>query len=89
MTDARVAAWIAAWDNLNQVNETLKAQYSRSRGRIEDPDEYRAVLQMSADIYTHLADVPAEVGVAAAELLEHREKELQEQEAMFRKAFDE
>ncbi|AEK08636.1 hypothetical protein I5H63_gp092 [Mycobacterium phage MilleniumForce] len=89
MTDARVAAWIAAWDSLNQVNETLKAQYSRSRGRIEDPDEYRAVLQMSADIYTHLADVPAEVGVAAAELLEHREKELQEQEAMFRKAFDE
>lgn len=87
MTDARVAAWIAAWDSLNQVNETLKAQYSR--GRIEDPDEYRAVLQMSADIYTHLADVPAEVGVAAAELLEHREKELQEQEAMFRKAFDE
>ncbi|QGH79224.1 hypothetical protein SEA_FLATHEAD_94 [Mycobacterium phage Flathead] len=87
MTDARAAAWIAAWDNLNQVNETLKAQYSR--GRIEDPDEYRAVLQMSADIYAHLADVPAEVGVAAAELLEHREKELQEQEAMFRKAFDE
>ncbi|APC46668.1 hypothetical protein SEA_SCOTTISH_92 [Mycobacterium phage Scottish] len=86
MSDARVGAWIAAWDNLNQVNETLKAQYSR--GRIEDPDEYRAVLQMSADIYTHLADVPAEVGVAAAELLEHREKELQEQEAMFRKAFD-
>ncbi|AXQ62222.1 hypothetical protein SEA_SPIKELEE_93 [Mycobacterium phage Spikelee] len=86
MTDARVAAWIAAWDNLNQVNETLKAQYSR--GRIEDPDEYRAVLQMSADIYTHLADVPAEVGVGAAEWLERREKERREQEAMFRKAFE-
>ncbi|AXN53255.1 hypothetical protein PBI_HARLEY_95 [Mycobacterium phage Harley] len=82
MTDARVAAWIAAWDALNAATNTLK------KCPIQDPDEYRAFCQLQADIYAYLADVPAEVGVGAAEWLERREKELREQEAMFRKAFD-
>ncbi|APC43583.1 hypothetical protein I5H93_gp093 [Mycobacterium phage SuperGrey] len=88
MSDARVGAWIAAWDALNAATNTLK------KCPIQDPDEYRAFCQLQADIYAHLADVPAEVGVGAAEWLEHREKELREQkrreqkEDMFRKAFD-
>ncbi|AKU45074.1 hypothetical protein QUICO_101 [Mycobacterium phage Quico] len=82
MSDARVGAWIAAWDALNAATNTLK------KCPITDPDEYRAFCQLQADIYAHLADVPAEVGAAAAEWLEHREKELREQEAMFRKAFE-
>ncbi|AIK67705.1 hypothetical protein VC69_gp090 [Mycobacterium phage Inventum] len=55
---------------------------------IQDLDEYRAFCQLQADIYAHLADVPAEVGVGAAEWLERREKERREQEVMFRKAFE-
>ncbi|XAL85152.1 hypothetical protein RSPPQCQH_CDS0101 [Mycolicibacterium phage phi1_186001] len=80
MTDARVAAWIAAWDALNAATNTLK------KCPIQDPDEHRAFCQLQADIYAH--DVPAEVGVGAAEWLEHREKERREQEDMFRKAFE-
>ncbi|UCR74457.1 hypothetical protein Ritam007_81 [Mycobacterium phage Ritam007] len=81
MTDARVGAWIAAWDALNAATNTLKECL------ITDPDEHRAFCQLQADIYAHLADVPAEVGVGAAELLERREQERREQEAMFRKVF--
>ncbi|AIK69196.1 hypothetical protein PBI_HADES_89 [Mycobacterium phage Hades] len=82
MSDARVGAWIAAWDALNAATNTLK------ECPIQDPDEHRAFCQLQADIYAHLADVPAEVGVAAAEWLERREQERREQEAMFRKAFE-
>ncbi|ACI12709.1 hypothetical protein SEA_GERALT_85 [Mycobacterium phage Geralt] len=82
MSDARVGAWIAAWDALNAATNIIK------KCPIQDPDEYRAFCQLQADIYAHLADVPAEVGVGAAEWLERREKERREQEAMFRKAFE-
>ncbi|AEK09186.1 hypothetical protein FGG23_gp090 [Mycobacterium phage Ibhubesi] len=82
MSDARVGAWIAAWDALNAATNTIK------ECPIQDPDEYRAFCQRHAEIYAALADVPAEVGVGAAEWLERREKELREQEAMFRKAFE-
>ncbi|AAN12706.1 gp62 [Mycobacterium phage Omega] len=83
MTDARVEAWIAAWDNLNASIDTLK------KCPIQDPDEYRAFCQMSADIYAHLADVPHDVGAAAAEALKAREERNREELDLIRKAFDE
>ncbi|AAN12497.1 hypothetical protein PBI_CHE8_99 [Mycobacterium phage Che8] len=89
MTDARVAAWIAAWDSLDKATNTIK------ECPIQDPDEYRAFCQLHAEIYAALADVPHEVGAAAGQLLlERRDQERREQkrreqkEDMFRKAFE-
>lgn len=82
MTDARVGAWIAAWDNLNAANNSLK------KYPIRDPDEYRAYCQMNAEIYAALADVPPEVGVAAAEVMRMREEQAREANEMLRKVFE-
>ncbi|QDF19982.1 hypothetical protein HWC44_gp095 [Mycobacterium phage ThetaBob] len=83
MSDARVGAWIAAWDALNAATNTLK------ECPIQDPDEYRAFCQMSADIYAHLADAPHDVGAAAGEVLEARAERNREELDLIRKAFDE
>lgn len=72
-TDARSAAWLAAWDCLIAADNYQKAIYgpkAKSAYR-----EAMADLQRQAELFTALVNAPAEVGLIAGVELERRRGE--------------
>lgn len=78
--DARVAAWIGAWDCLDAASK-LCTQHPKA-----DLAKPLDQLYRSAEIYTALASAPQEVGEIAGALLGRRKEDADRQSAMIRKA---
>lgn len=71
MTDARIPAFVAAWDCLEQIPD-LEKLYRKS------PQETRRLQELlcrTAEIYTALANSPTEVGEIAAALINSRRED--------------
>lgn len=65
--DARALAWMTAWQCLDSIREA-HAKYGQDPEAV-DLDGFTQRTQRTAEIYAQLANVPADVGIGAAEYM--------------------
>ncbi len=77
--DARMWAWIQAWDHLEAATK-VQEKHGGKAGVDAAVDK----LHRTAELYAALADVPETVGIQAAELLQQRKEQDEQQRRMMK-----
>lgn len=81
MSDARSAAWLAAWERIEAATKMRPGNPGDVNGQMR-MDAKRSLLAEAA-IFAELARAPMEVGFAAGEWIEQRAREERENRARF------